>query len=61
LIGNPVPLSACKLVEKIGAEFKDGVLSVTLLKVQEAKPRTIQADKARPSRPRADNRQVQCV
>jgi hypothetical protein len=46
---------------KIGAEFKDGVLSVTLLKVQEAKPRTIQADKARPSRPRADNRQVQCV
>jgi HSP20 family molecular chaperone IbpA len=27
---------------KIGAEFKDGVLSVTLPKVQEAKPRTIQ-------------------
>jgi Hsp20/alpha crystallin family len=46
---------------KIGAEFKDGVLSVTLPKVEEAKPRTIQADKARPSRPRADNRQVQCV
>ena len=45
---------------KIGAEFKDGVLSVTLPKVK-AKPRTIQADKARPSRPRADNRQVQCV
>ena len=41
---------------KIGAEFKDGVLSVTLPKVEEAKPRTIQADKARPSRPRADNR-----
>ena len=27
---------------KIGAELKDGVLSVTLPKVQEAKPRTIQ-------------------
>lgn len=27
---------------KMGAEFKDGVLSVTLPKVQEAKPRTIQ-------------------
>jgi len=28
--------------EKIGAELKDGVLSLTLPKVQEAKPRTIQ-------------------
>jgi HSP20 family molecular chaperone IbpA len=27
---------------KIGAEFKDGVLSLTLSKIEEAKPRTIQ-------------------